>query len=349
MRKITKKIKIGSLVIGGGLPIAVQTMTNTKTTDVKATLAQINKLKKLGCEIIRISVPDKPSLKAFSQIVKEVDIPVVADIHFQSELAIGAMEAGANKVRINPGNIGGLDRVSKIIEAAKAASIPIRIGVNAGSLHKEFEEIAKTNLSRALVGSALKFVNFFESHDFNQIVISVKASSALESIKAYQLLSQKTDYPLHIGVTEAGPLLSGSVKSAVGLGILLYQGIGDTIRVSLTANPAYEIKTAYKILSTLEIRKFGIDLISCPTCARCEVDVVSLANKAEERLSDITTPLKVAVMGCVVNGPGEAREADVGIAAGKRGGVLFVGGKVIGKYPEDELLQVLENELRKKT
>ncbi|RJQ33413.1 MAG: flavodoxin-dependent (E)-4-hydroxy-3-methylbut-2-enyl-diphosphate synthase [Actinobacteria bacterium] len=348
MPKITKKIKVKNIFIGAESPVIVQSMTNTKTTDVKATLKQIDELAKNGCELIRVSVPDKESVKGLPEIIKKSTIPVVADIHFQSELAIAAINAGAHKIRINPGNIGGLDKVSAIIEAAKEANIPIRIGVNSGSLHKEFQELAHQDLAQALVSSALKYIDFFESQDFDQIVVSVKASSAKDTIKAYRLLSNKTGYPLHLGVTEAGTLLSGSIKSAVALGVLLGEGIGDTIRVSLTDKPVNEVQSAYKILSAVGVRQRGVDIISCPTCARCEVDVVSLSQQAERRLADIAKPLKVAVMGCVVNGPGEAKEADVGIASGKNSGVLFVDGQIIGKYPESELLDILEKEVRKK-
>jgi (E)-4-hydroxy-3-methylbut-2-enyl-diphosphate synthase len=341
MRKQTKTVKVGDLLIGGGNPVSVQSMTSTPTKDVNATLSQINKLIEAGCELVRVSVPDEDSVDAFKKIKANSSVPVIADIHFHWHLAIGAIEAGADKVRINPGNIGGLENFKKVIDAAKNNGCALRIGVNSGSLSQKYKSLKEKQPAEALVKSALEFLDFSTSLRFEDIVLSVKSSSVTESIKANKLLSNSTDFPIHLGVTEAGTLISGSIKSAVGLGVLLNEGIGDTIRVSLTDNPVREIETAYKILQALDIRKRGIDIISCPTCARCEVDVISLAKEAEKRLEKIAKPIKVAIMGCVVNGPGEAKDADIGIASGKKNGILFVKGKVVAKYPEDELLEAL--------
>lgn len=341
MRKITKTVKVGDVLIGGGNPVAVQSMTSTPTTDVNKTLNQINELVDAGCELVRVSVPNEDSVKAFKEVKSKCPVPLIADIHFHWHLAIAAMEAGADKIRINPGNIGGLENFSKIINAAKENGCALRIGVNSGSLSKKYKELAEENPAEALVKSALEFLDFAMSLGFEDIVLSVKSSSVTQSIEAYRMLSENTDFPLHLGVTEAGTLLSGSIKSAVGVGVLLEQGIGDTIRVSLTDNPVREVEVAYKILQSLDIRKRGVDLISCPTCARCEVDVISLAKEAEKRLEKIAKPIKVAIMGCVVNGPGEAKDADIGIASGRKSGLLFAKGEVIGKFPEDKLLEAL--------
>ncbi len=343
--KTTKKIKIGSIYIGGGSPIAVQSMTNTKTYDVKATVEQIKRLEKAGCELVRVSVPDEASVQAIGEIKKQISTPLIADIHFKTSLAVKAIEAGADKIRINPGTFQNEGHLEEVIEAAKDKKIPMRIGINSGSLPKKYDDLKHKNLANALVKSTIEMIEFFEKRGFDNLVISCKASDVTEMINAYQRLSKNTRYPLHLGVTEAGTLLSGSIKSAVGLGVLLHQGIGDTIRVSLTDDPVEEVRAAYKILSSLNIRHRGVDLISCPSCARCDVDVVSLANKVEKALEDRAEPLKVAVMGCAVNGPGEAKEADVGIAAGKQNGLLLKKGQIVGKYKEEELFEKLMEEI----
>jgi (E)-4-hydroxy-3-methylbut-2-enyl-diphosphate synthase len=340
-------VKIGKVRIGGDAPVAVQSMTNTKTQDVAKTVSQINELERAGCEIIRVAVPDEEAVEALKEIKKRIKIPLVADIHFNWRLALRAIENGANKIRINPGNIGDLRRVKEIIEKAKNKKIPIRIGVNSGSLHKKYRHLAEENAAEALVKSALEFVRFFEDQDFFDIVISVKSSSVSTTIEAYEKLANLIDYPLHLGITEAGTLLSGSVKSAVGLGVLLYQGIGDTIRVSLTSNPVREVQVCYEILRALNLRNIGPEIISCPTCGRCEIDLISLAESIEEKLLAYKTPVKVAIMGCEVNGPGEAREADIGIAMGKKSGLLFAKGEPIRKVSENEFVESLMDEVKK--
>lgn len=341
MLKHTKPVKVGSLIIGDGNPVTVQSMTSTPTVEVNKTIRQVNSLVEAGCDIVRISVPSQASAEAFSIIRSKVNVPLVADIHFHWKLAIEVAKAGADKIRINPGNIGSLENFEKVILAAKEHDCALRIGVNSGSLNLKYENLKEKEPSKALVKSALEYLDFAVSKGFKNIVLSVKSSSVTEMIEANRLLSKETDFPIHLGVTEAGPLLTGSIKSAVGLGVLLEEGIGDTIRVSLTDDPIKEVEVAYKILGSLNIKKRGIDLISCPTCARCEVDVIKLAKEAEKRLEKIKKPIKVAIMGCVVNGPGEAKDADIGIASGRKSGLLFAKGKIIAKYPEDKLLKAL--------
>ena len=344
-RSNTKEIKIGSVAIGASNPIAVQSMTNTKTYDVDSTVEQIKQLQKAGCDIVRVSIPDDASVDALPEIKKRVDLPIVADIHFKPTLALKAIENGADKIRVNPGTIRDKARFKAIIEAAAIKNIPIRIGANSGSVPEKYQELKHSDLSKALVESVLDTISIFEDEGFNDLVISCKASDVIETIKAYEELSKNTDYPLHLGVTEAGTLQSGCIKSAVGLAPLLHKGIGDTIRISLTADPVEEVKAAFKILSALNIRKRGADIISCPSCARCDIDVISLANKVEQALAGRSKPIKVAVMGCEVNGPQEAKEADVGIAAGKENGLLFKNGKVLGKFREKELFDLLMREI----
>ena len=345
MRKITKEIKIGDRVIGGGNPILIQSMTNTKTQDVEATVNQIRELTRAGCEIIRCAVPDMEAAQALSRIKKQIAIPLVADIHFDYRLAIAAIENGADKIRINPGNIGSDDRIRKVVKAAKEKDIPIRVGVNSGSLEKELVEKYHGVTAEGLVESALDKVRKIESFGYDNLVISIKSSDVMMCVKAHELISEKTDYPLHVGITESGTIISGNIKSAIGLGLILHQGIGDTIRVSLTGNPLEEIKSAKLILKTLGLRKGGIEVVSCPTCGRTQIDLIGLANQVENMVGDIPLDLKVAVMGCAVNGPGEAREADIGIAGGVGEGLLIKHGKVIRKVPESELVSVLREEL----
>ncbi len=343
----TRRINVGDIPIGKGALISVQTMTKTKTTDIKATINQIKKAAEVGCDIIRISIPDENSLKAFEKIKKLSPIPIVADIHFNYKLAIGAILAGADCIRINPENIGGKERIIKIANASKKANIPIRVGVNVGSIKKETLDKFQGNIVDSLVASTLETVHILEKCDFNQIKISAKASSVTDTVLTYRKLSKLTDYPLHIGVTESGPPETGTIKSSIAIGSLLLDDIGDTIRVSLTASPVEEVIVGKNILKTLEFLKEGIDIISCPTCARCEIDLIKLVNEFKERTKDIKKYLKVAIMGCVVNGPGEARQADIGIAAGKGEGVLFKKGEIIKKLPEEDLLNSLIFEIEK--
>lgn len=346
-RNNTKVINIGGVNIGGGNPVAIQSMTNTKTEDVSATISQILELEKAGCDIIRCAVPSMEAAKALKEIKKSIHIPLVADIHFDYRLAISAIENGADKIRINPGNIGDKDKVKAVVMAAKEKNIPIRIGVNSGSLEKEIiAEYGKVT-AEGLVKSALLKVKMIEDIGYDNLVISIKSSDVLMCIKAHEIIAKKTNYPLHVGITESGTVLSGNIKSAIGLGNILYQGIGDTIRVSLTGNPVEEIYSAKLILKTLELRKGGITVVSCPTCGRTQIDLIGLASKVEEMVKDIDTDkdIKIAVMGCVVNGPGEAREADIGIAGGKGEGLLIKKGKIIKKVSESELLDVLMKEL----
>ncbi len=344
-REHTKVVHIGNKVIGGGNQILIQSMTNTRTEDVKATVEQIHKLEKAGCEIIRCTVPTMEAASAIHEIKKEISIPLVADIHFDYKMAIAAMENGADKIRINPGNIGGEDKVSAVVKTAKERNIPIRVGVNSGSLEKEIIKRYRGVTAAGLVESALDKVNMIEELDYNNLVISIKSSDVLMCIKAHEILAQRTDYPLHIGITESGTLTSGNIKSGVGLGIILYQGIGDTIRVSLTGDPVEEVKTAKLILRSLGLRRGGIEVVSCPTCGRTRIDLIGLANQVEEMVADIPLDLKVAVMGCAVNGPGEAKEADIGIAGGVGEGLLIKKGEIIRKVPEEQLLTVLRDEL----
>lgn len=347
MREHTKVVHIGDKAIGGGNPILIQSMTNTKTEDVKATVNQILQLEKAGCDIIRSTANNEEAAKAFSAIKEQIHIPIVADIHFDYRLAILAMEHGADKIRINPGNIGGKERIKAVVDAAKRYHVPIRVGVNSGSLEKEL--VAKYNgvTAEGIVESALDKVRMLEEFDFDNMVISIKSSDVLMCVKAHELIAQQTNYPLHVGITEAGTLLRGNIKSAVGLGIILHQGIGDTIRVSLTGDPVNEVTSAKLILKTLGLRTGGIEVVSCPTCGRTSIDLIGLANQVENLAADYEhLNIKIAVMGCVVNGPGEAKEADLGIAGGHGEGLLIKKGEIVKKVPEDQLLNVLEDELK---
>ena len=344
-RDHTKVVQIGDKKIGGGNPILIQSMTNTKTEDVKATVAQIHALEAAGCEIVRCTVPNIEAAEALREIKKQIHIPLVADIHFDHKMAVAAMENGADKIRINPGNIGGPEKIKAVVDTAKERNIPIRVGDNSGSLEKELVEKYHGVTAEGLVESALDKVKMIEDFDYDNMVISIKSSDVLMCVKAHELLAEKTAYPLHVGITEAGTLYSGNIKSAVGLGIILYQGIGDTIRVSLTGDPVEEIKSAKRILKTLGLRRGGIEVVSCPTCGRTQIDLIGLANQVETMVQEFPLDIKVAVMGCVVNGPGEAKEADIGIAGGKGVGLLIKKGEVIRKVPEVELLGVLRQEL----
>ena len=328
-RKNTRAVTIGDRVIGGGNPILIQSMTNTKTEDVEATVAQIRALSEAGCDIIRCAVPTMEAAQALSEIKKQISIPLVADIHFDYRLAIAAIENGADKIRINPGNIGSRDRIQAVVDAAKAHRIPIRVGVNSGSLEKELVEKYHGVTAEGLVESALDKVRIIEEMGYDNLVISIKSSDVMMCAKAHELITDRTDHPLHVGITEAGTLYSGNIKSAVGLGIILYQGIGDTIRVSLTGDPLEEIKSAHRILKTLGLRKGGIEVVSCPTCGRTQIDLIGLANQVETLVQGYDLDLKVAVMGCVVNGPGEAKEADLGVAGGKGVGILIKKGEIV--------------------
>lgn len=342
---MTKTVTIGNRVIGGGNPILIQSMTNTKTEDVAATVAQIQALTAAGCDIIRCAVPTMGAAEALTEIKKQISIPLVADIHFDYRLALAAIEHGADKIRINPGNIGAKERVQAVVEAAKERNIPIRVGVNSGSLEKELVEKYHGVTAEGIVESALDKVHLIEDMGYDNLVISIKSSDVLMCVKAHELIAEKTDHPLHVGITEAGTLLSGNIKSAIGLGLILHQGIGDTIRVSLTGDPLEEIKSAKLILRTLGLRKGGIEVVSCPTCGRTKINLIELANQVETMVADIPLDIKVAVMGCVVNGPGEAKEADIGIAGGCGEGLIIKHGEVFKKVPEDELLEALRYEL----
>ncbi len=344
-REQTRVIRIGERVIGGGNPVLIQSMTNTRTEDVEATVAQIHALEKAGCEIIRCTVPASEAAKAVGEIKKRISIPLVADIHFDYRMAIAAMENGADKIRINPGNIGGKDKVAAVVSAARERNIPIRVGVNSGSLEKELVEKYRGVTAEGLVESALDKVGMIEELGYENLVISIKSSDVMMCVKAHELLAEKTDYPLHVGITEAGTIFSGNIKSSVGLALILNQGIGDTIRVSLTGDPIQEIKSAKLILKTLGLRKGGIEVVSCPTCGRTKIDLIGLANQVEDMVSQFPLDIKVAVMGCAVNGPGEAKEADIGIAGGIGEGLLIKKGEIIKKVPEGELLSVLREEL----
>ena len=345
MGKKTRVIKIGGRVIGGGNPVLIQSMTNTKTEDIEATAAQVHELEKADCEIIRCAVPTMEAARAIGGIKERISIPIVADIHFDYKLAIAAIESGADKIRINPGNIGGERNVRAVADAAKERNIPIRVGVNSGSVEKELLEKYGGVCAEALVESAVDKVRMIEKAGYENLVVSIKSSDVLMSIKAHEELVKHIDYPLHIGITETGTAFAGSIKSAIGLGVLLYNGIGDTIRVSLSADPVAEIKTAKLILKTLGLRKGGIDVVACPTCGRTQIDLISLASKVEDMVQQYPYDIKVAVMGCAVNGPGEAREAELGIAGGKGEGLLFKKGEIIRKMPESELLGALKYEL----
>ncbi len=344
-RENTKVIQIGDKKIGGGNPVLIQSMCNTKTEDVKATVEQILRLEAAGCDIIRVAVPTMEAAAAIRQIKKQIHIPLVADIHFDYRLAIAAMESGADKIRINPGNIGSRERVQMVVDTAKKYGIPIRVGVNSGSLEKELLEKYGGVTAEAIVESARKQVAVIEEMGYDNLVVSIKSSDVLMCVKAHELLAKECRYPLHVGITEAGTLLSGNIKSSVGLGIILYEGIGDTIRVSLTGDPLEEIKSAKLILKALNLRAGGVEVVSCPTCGRTQIDLIGLANQVENMVADIDMDVKVAVMGCVVNGPGEAREADIGIAGGIGEGLLIKKGEVLKKVPEGELLEALKAEL----
>ena len=341
----TREVHIGNKVIGGGNPILIQSMTNTKTEDVAATVAQINALTEAGCDIIRCAVPTMEAALAIREIKPYISIPLVADIHFDYKLAIAAMENGADKIRINPGNIGSAERVRAVVDVAKERNIPIRVGVNSGSLEKSLIEKYGGVTAEGIVESALDKVHMIEDMGCDNLVISIKSSDVLMCVKAHELISTQTDHPLHVGITEAGTLISGNIKSSIGLGLILSQGIGDTIRVSLTGDPLEEIKSAKLILRTLGLRKGGIEVVSCPTCGRTKIDLIGLANKVETMVAGYPLDIKVAVMGCVVNGPGEAKEADIGIAGGIGEGLIIKHGEVYKKVPENELLDALKYEL----
>lgn len=344
-REKTKVIKIGNKVIGGGNPIMIQSMTNTKTEDVAATVNQILRLQDAGCDIIRCTVPNIDAARAIAEIKKEISIPLVADIHFDYRMAIVAMENGADKIRINPGNIGSKERVAEVVRVARERNIPIRVGVNSGSLEKELVEKYHGVTAEGIVESALDKVRMIEDMDYDNLVISIKSSDVLMSVKAHELLAGKTPYPLHVGITESGTVTSGNIKSSIGLGIILHEGIGDTIRVSLTGDPVEEIKSAKLILRTLGLRKGGIEVVSCPTCGRTNIDLIGLAAQVENLVQNYDLDIKVAVMGCAVNGPGEAKEADIGIAGGIGEGLLIKKGEIVRKVPENELLATLKHEL----
>ena len=344
-RDYTKVVQIGDRKIGGGNPILIQSMTNTPTEDVEATVAQIHRLEEAGCEIIRCTCPTEQAAAAIGQIRRQISIPLVADIHFDYRMAIAAMENGADKIRINPGNIGGKDRIMEVVRCAKERNIPIRVGVNSGSLEKELVEKYHGVTAEGIVESALDKVGMIEDCGYDNIVISIKSSDVLMCIRAHEVLAQKSRYPLHVGITEAGTLLSGNIKSAVGIGNILYQGIGDTIRVSLTGDPVEEVKSAKLILRSLGLRTGGIDVVSCPTCGRTKIDLIGLANKVENMVQSYSLNIRVAVMGCAVNGPGEAKEADIGIAGGVGVGLLIKKGEIVRRMPEEELLDALRYEL----
>lgn len=344
-RKDTKVVKIGDRIIGGKNPILIQSMTNTKTEDVKATVEQINRLAAAGCDIIRCAVPTMEAAEALTEIKKQIAIPLVADIHFDYRLAIAAMEHGADKIRINPGNIGSKERVQAVVDVAKERNIPIRVGVNSGSLEKDLVEKYHGVTAEGIVESALDKVHLIEDMGYDNLVISIKSSDVMMCVKAHELIAEQTNHPLHVGITEAGTIISGNIKSSIGLGLILNQGIGDTIRVSLTGDPLEEIKSAKLILRTLGLRKGGIEVVSCPTCGRTRINLIELANQVENMVADIPLDIKVAVMGCVVNGPGEAREADIGIAGGVGEGLIIKHGQIDRKVPENQLLNELRKEL----
>ena len=348
-RRKTRQISIGSLKIGGGAPISVQSMTKTDTRDFRRTIHQIRRLKEAGCEIVRVAVVDEEAARAIAEIKKRIQIPIIADIHFHYRLALKAMESGADGIRLNPGNIGGRDRLKTIVINAKDRSIPIRIGVNAGSLEKDLLKRFGGATAEAMVSSALRTIEWMEDLGFQQIKVSLKASDVLRTVEAYRLFSKTTDYPLHLGITEAGRGSDAIVKSSLGIGILLSEGVGDTLRVSLTGDPVQEVRVGYDILRSLKIRERGVEIISCPTCGRCEINLTPLVEKVEKVTQRIDTPLTIAIMGCVVNGPGEAKEADVGIAGGKGMGLLFRKGRVVKKVREKDFARVLLKEVDEMT
>ena len=349
IRRVSRQIHVGDVPIGGDAPVCVQSMTNTDTRDWRSTVEQIKRVEEAGCEIIRVAVLDEEAADAFAMIKKSIRIPLIADIHFDYRLAIRAMRSGADAIRINPGNIGGTEKVKKVIDLARERKIPIRIGVNSGSVEKDLLAKYGHPTPEAMVESALRHIRFFEDNDFELIKISLKSSDVITTIQSYRLLATKTDYPFHLGVTEAGTVVSGAIKSALGVGFLLLEGIGDTLRVSLTAAPEEEMFVAWSILRALKLRQRGVELVSCPTCGRTEIDLIPIVEKAEALLKHVRTPLKVAIMGCVVNGPGEAREADVGIAGGRESGILFKKGERVAKIPEKELLDRLISEIEQMT
>ncbi|MCF8069055.1 MAG: flavodoxin-dependent (E)-4-hydroxy-3-methylbut-2-enyl-diphosphate synthase [Desulfobacterales bacterium] len=347
-RKKTKKIRIGHVAVGGDAPVSVQSMTNTYTQDIVQTVAQVKRLEEAGCEIVRVAVPDEEAANAISSIKKSISIPLIADIHFDYRLAIASARAGADGLRINPGNIGSKKKIKAVVDCAKDHNLPIRIGINAGSLEKDI--LKKSNGSvtaQAMVESARRNIDLLGTFDFDRIKLSIKASDVPRTIEAYRLLSKKTDFPLHVGVTEAGTLFSGTVKSSLGIGMLLAEGIGDTIRVSLSRDPVDEIRVGYEILKALKIREHGPEIISCPTCGRCNIPLFDIVDKVEDALLSSLLPIKIAIMGCVVNGPGEAKEADLGIAGGDGKGILFKKGKVIRSFPEEKLVENLLSEFEK--
>ncbi len=346
-RKKTKQLSLGSVKIGDNAPVVVQSMCNTDTRDAAATLDQIGRLEQAGCEIVRLAVPDEEAARALGLIRKGTKVPLIADIHFDHRLALESVKQGMDGLRINPGNIGGKVKVSEVVRACKDKGIPIRIGVNAGSLEKHLLEKYGHPTPEAIVESAFRHIRILEELNYTEIKVSLKASDVMTTVAAYRLFSEKSDYPLHIGISEAGTLFSGTIKSSVGLGILLAEGIGDTMRVSLTADPVEEVRVAYDILKALKVRQRGVNIISCPTCGRTEIDIIGLAQEVEKRLAHIKEPITVAVMGCVVNGPGEAKEADVGIAGGKGVGLLFTHGEIIRKFDEKELADALVGEVEK--
>ncbi len=346
-RKKTREIKVGNVTIGGSAPVIVQSMTNTYTQDIESTVRQIKQLENAGCEIVRVAVPDEEAASAIAAIKKQIVIPLIADIHFDYRLAIASVKAGADGLRINPGNIGGEKKIKAVVDTAKASDISIRIGVNSGSLEKDLLKKYKGATAEAMVESALRHIDLMRSFDFHALKLSIKASDVPRTVEAYRRLSEETDLPLHVGVTEAGGLYSGIVKSSIGIGMLLAEGIGDTIRVSLTRVPVEEIRVGYEILKALNIRQHGPDIISCPTCGRCNIDLFEITEQVEKALLTNPHPIKVAIMGCVVNGPGEAKEADIGVAGGDGTGVLFKKGKVIKKFPQDQLAGVLLKEIDK--
>jgi (E)-4-hydroxy-3-methylbut-2-enyl-diphosphate synthase len=348
-RRSTKQINIGNVAVGGGASVVVQSMTNTDTRDWQATVAQIERLQDAGCEIVRVAVLDQNAVEQLLTIKKAIAIPLIADIHFDHRLALGALKAGVDGLRLNPGNIGGRDKVAKVVKAALERQVPIRIGVNSGSLEKDLLASYGRPSPEAMVESALRHVRMLENHGFDLIKVSLKSSDVLDTIDSYRLLAEQIDYPLHLGVTEAGTLVDGAIKSSLGIGILLYEGIGDTLRVSLTRDPEDEIPVAYSILRALKLRERGVELISCPTCGRTEMELIPLVEKAERLLRKVRTPIKVAIMGCVVNGPGEAREADVGIAGGRGKGILFKKGERVAKIPEEDLIRRLLVEVEQMT
>jgi len=345
IRRETHKIHVGNVAVGGDAPVVVQSMCSTDTRDIRASLQQISRLAEVGCELIRLAVMDDKAVEALKIIKEEAPIPLIADIHFDHRLALGALKAGVDGLRINPGNIGGDKAVAKVVRAAAERRVPIRIGVNSGSLDKDLHQRYGGATPEAMVESALRQIQLLESLQFHEIKISLKSSDVMTMVDSYRLLADKVAYPLHLGVTEAGTLISGTAKSAIGIGLLLAEGIGDTIRVSLTSDPIDEIKAAYEILRALKLRERGVEVISCPTCGRCEIDIIGLTHEVEKRLLTVKTPLKVAIMGCVVNGPGEAKEADVGIAGGRGQGILFKKGEIVEKLAEDELMPRLLKEI----